>query len=372
MTEPENWLIRVEPKWTDSYESSPARRVVFVRQGTPFRVAGDGTYYVPNVFGRDYDQIVLITMGPHRQAIEVGGRITTKDGIALQGEASAELAVIDEAEAIFRAVLHPGDQVALATDRSIMAIQEVLAAYTYGEFDVLRVKLSDDAAHAFARRNSDKSCAYQLCAVHLLRLEAVDKSMRDARLRLKQAEEDEALRAKKALWEAERAVHEAKIRIAAAEADLKIEELGKAQELTLHGKRQEQELKLDGVRQQQEFELQTKKAGLLSTEAGQMSENLSAVFEYKARQLEVEKLVAQLNDKQTRQLLQAVLSRQSGQIDVLQQLAANQFGIKVSDATALSEGIKKLADQSDESPATDGLTKAVEPTRPSADQPKPS
>jgi len=216
------------------------------------------------------------------------------------------------------------------------SVQRVLVRHTYSAFDSFRDVAGEQVLADFVERNADNACTFELISIHTHGLDASDRKLREARLRMRQLEEEEAARARQAQWAAEKAEQDAQTKAIEAKSQLELERLKRFHEIEIEGKKQEQALSL-----------QAKKAELLLTEAGQMSEDLEAVLQHKAKALEVEKLVAQLNDKQSRDVLKAVLSHQSGQNSVLRALAANQIGIKLTDETAIADGLKKLADGAD-------------------------
>ena len=211
-------------------------------------------------------------------------------------------------------------------------MQRVLSKYTYAEFDHFRTASARAVLDEYAQQRSGAG-ALSLTAVHVQRLEAADEKLREARLRMRRMEEDEAARARQAAWAAQRAEHEGRQRVVEARSRLEVEEL-----------QRKHELEVEANRQHQELALKAKKAELLRTEEGQMVEDMALVYEYKGKKLEVDKLVAQLNDKQTRDLLRTILSHQSGQNSVLRAIVSNQIGITLTDETNTAEGIRRLVE----------------------------
>lgn len=327
-------IIKAEG-WKE-HPSTALRRVIFLAGETPVGVAPVGTFQVPLIFKR-YDRLMFITVGPHREAIHLRQALLTKDGIPLGGEIPVEFRVSDSEAALLQFALNPSSQLASFTDRILASAQRLIAGYTYIEFDALRVASATELVADFTANNATGSCALDLIAAHLNALDTTDQQLKEARIKLMQAQEAELLRTKQAHWATERAANEAKLKLIEAESRLKLEQL-----------QEEQKIELDTKRREQELILQGKRAELLRTEEGRMSQDMSAVLDHKAKELEVQKLVAQLGDKQARDVLKAVLSHQSGANSVLRTIAANQIGIKLSDDSALADSIAKLTENSDE------------------------
>ncbi len=318
------------------YSCTEQTRIVLLRNSTPVGVAVIGELQVPMPLFRPYDQLAFVKMGPHHSSIQAGATLTTKDGIPLAGEITVEYCVRAADLHLKQVAADFATQYRAFADRVIASVQRVLVKHTYSDFDTFRARSGEEILKDFAERNSDNACSLEPLGVHTHKLDAADQTLREARLRGRQLEEQEATRARQAGWAAERAEQDARTKAIETKSQLELDRLRKVYEIEVEGKLQEQALAL-----------QAKKAELLRTEEGQMSEDMGAVLQHRARKLEVDKLVAQLNDKQSRDVLKAVLSHQSGQNSVLRALAANQIGIKLTDETAIAEGLKKLADGDD-------------------------
>lgn len=318
------------------YHSTAQRRIVLLADETPIGVAPVGSLHVPILF-KNYDRLMFINTGPHRDAIHVRQPLLTKDGIPLGGEIPVEFRVSDSVAALLQFALNPKSQLAAFTDRVLASAQRLIASHTYLEFDALRSASATQLVADFSGDNATGSCALDLLAAHLNALDTTDQQLKEARVKMMQAEGAEALRARQAHWAADLAAKEAMLKQIEAESRLKLEQLQEEQKIELETKRREQELLL-----------QAKRAELLRTEEGRMSEDMIAVLNHKAKELEIQKLIAQLGDKQARDVLKAVLSHQSGANSVLRTIAANQIGIKLSDDSALADSIAKLTESTDE------------------------
>lgn len=318
-------IVRVENAVTwQLHACTDLVRIVFMYNNSPVGVAPVGDLWVPLAFFKkyNYNQLAFVTIGPHHASIPTSPSLITKDGIPLSGELSFEYRVRTSEIHLMLAAARFSAQYAAFTDRVMASLQRVLAQHTYSGLDEFRVRAHSEVISDFANRNSDDACSLELVSIHTHRLDAADQKLRDTRLRMKQLEEEAAIQAREARWASERAAEDARTKLIEAQNSLEVERL----------------------RQEQQLALQAKKAELLRTEEGQMSEDMEVVFQHKARKLEIEKLVAQLNDRQSRDVLRAVLSHQSGQNSVLRALAANQIGIKLTDETSIAEGLKRLAD----------------------------
>ena len=182
-------------------------------------------------------------------------------------------------------------------------------------------------------------------------IEPQDVEIRGARLKAMQEAERDALAVKQAERRAQQAERDAKAKLADAEAQLKLQEaqikienaIAKGQ-LEIEKLKKEQELRLEKQREEDQMDLLRKRADLLKTEAGQMAVDLPTVLDHNLKKAQIEKVVAELQDKRNRDLVRALLSYTAGKNDVLGSLAANQYGINMTDGAKVAKELDKLGE----------------------------
>ena len=314
------------------YHSTKQRRIVLLSDQTPLRVPPIGVFRPPMIF-RDYNRLMFIAIGPHREAIYVRSTLLTKDGVHLSGEIRVEFLIGDSEPALMQLAANPAGQHAIFTDRVLASAQRLVAQYTYLELDALRIESGEKFTDDF--NNNKGSSSFQLIGVHLNELDTPDEQLRESRLREAQAVETKSLELKKSQLQAEIAKQEAEATRAAVKIDLEIQRL-----------RQEQALDLDRKKTQQDLALLKQKADLLDTEAGFKAVDTKAWLELEKEKLRITEIVAELEDRRDRDMIKASMSYQAGQNQVLRQVVGKRHGLdcprspKVHHRWSLSEGSK--------------------------------
>jgi len=219
-----------------------------------------------------------------------------------------------------------------------VSLQAVARRHTYDTLDTERERMMTEVLAEFASKHSD-GCAFRVNAVYLITLEPQDKDIREARLKDTQAAERDALAIKEAERRIQQAEREGKAELAEAKTHLEIEKLKKEHELELEKKRAEHAM-----------ELLLKRAELMKTEAGQMAVDMQMVMNFKKHQAEIEKVIAEMQDKRSRDTLKAVFSFTTGQNSVLSSFAANQYGIKLTDGDKVTKELDKFDETKEPEP----------------------
>ncbi|OHE82499.1 MAG: hypothetical protein A2107_13420 [Verrucomicrobia bacterium GWF2_62_7] len=333
-----NWVEFKTFSYWEPYASTRERRAIQILVNTPVKVLEDGVYIVPFFHQGEFDTIGFVSMGPRRISFDLSGKTVTKDGIAFQGEFALELSVQDKPESVQMIALHAQEQEELIRDRAFVSLQAVARRHTYDTLDTERERMMTEVLAEFTDKYSD-GCAFRVNAVYLITLEPQDKDIREARLKDTQAAERDALAIKEAERRFQQAEREGKAELAEAKTQLEIEKLKKEHELELEKKRAEHAM-----------ELLLKRAELMKTEAGQMAVDMQMVMNFKKHQAEIEKIIAEIQDKRSRDMLKAVFSFTTGQNSILGSFAANQYGIKLTDGDKVTKELDKFDETKDPEP----------------------
>lgn len=334
----------------DLIQVTEERRLVMLAAGAAVGVARIGPFRAP-LFFRNFDHVALVNVGPRRHALEIGKGLQTADGIPLSGEVSVELRVKDDDGSLRRLVQDPRGQRETFEDRVVACIAAALAKYSYADLSHFKALAPAQVVADFRARAQGGSLALVLIDVHLSLLETTDVELRDARLARRRLEETEGLRSAQQRLEAERDDLGARRRISEAQAKAEMQRV-----------LEQADLDRERIRAEQQFALQLRKAELLKTEAGQMSEDLNAVLQHKERIAKIGELVAQLEDKQVRDMLRAVLSIDSSPNRVLQAIVAKQYSVKFDSDQRVLDAIASLSSEEAPGSSTDGESRSGDVT----------
>ena len=298
---------------------------------------------------KDYTHAVYLDMTPQREELTVASRLATRNGVPITGTIAIEIKILNEKQALIQVASNLSAQLALLDDRVMAAAQQITSRYESTSFPVFKTEAARSVVETFNYENANRHSAFELTAVNLQNLCITNECLNKAPVDFGLLENESLLESKKRELAACSRTHEQQIAI--AEAKIRAE-VKKIEELN--------NIDLEITRKRQELLLQSEKSIILRTEEGQLSENFGAVLDYKAKQLEAQKLIAQLSDKQMRSVLQAVLSEERGQNRVLSVIAGNQLGIKIVSSTDMADNIAKLTNGTD----VDTPTGSVPPAKP--------